>query len=74
MPADPTPAGETTLDAFHVLGSVKRLRGWPLRLITETDAFLRVLQANQDGLITYRIEASPSAEIEQCCVLWPGGG
>ena len=54
--AEPTAAGETTLDAFHVLGRVKRLDRHPVKALAETDKFLRVLQAHQDGLITFRLE------------------
>lgn len=47
MTTTPTPAGETTLDPFHPLGAVKRLREKQLREMDGTDQFLRILQVGQ---------------------------
>lgn len=47
----PTPAGETALDPFHLLGVTKRLRRKTLKSFEGTDLFLRVVQAERAGLI-----------------------
>ena len=39
-----------------MLGRVKRLEAHPVKELWGTDKFLRVLQAAQEGLITYRLE------------------
>ena len=53
---DPTPQGEAVLDAFHPFGRVKRLRDKPAHLFEGDDSWLRVAQAEKEGLITVRIE------------------
>ena len=42
-----------------MLGRVKRLEAHPVKELWGTDKFLRVLQAAQEGLITYRLEVIP---------------
>lgn len=54
--ADPTPQGEAVLDAFHPFGRVKRLRWKPAHMFEGDDSWLRVAQAEKEGLITVRIE------------------
>ena len=41
-----------------MLGRVKRLEHHPVKELWGTDKFLRILQAQQEGLITYRLEVS----------------
>lgn len=48
----PTPAGEAAIDAFHPLGPAKRLRAKPLAEFEGNDSFLRVLQAEKEGLVS----------------------
>lgn len=52
---NPTSAGESTLSPFHPLGLVKRLSNKPLSSFDGTDVFLRILNAEKDGLITMTI-------------------
>ncbi len=54
MTTEPTPTGETTLDPFHPLGRVKRLRHRPVRTFLGaggdeygTDQFLALLQVGR---------------------------
>ncbi|PSC69358.1 transcription elongation factor SPT6 [Micractinium conductrix] len=50
----PTSAGDAALDPFHPLGASKRLVGRPIRHFEGTDLFLRILQAEKEGLVTVR--------------------
>ena len=50
--ADPTPAGETQLDAFHPYGAAKRLRKMPASQFDGSDLFLKVHLAQKEGLIS----------------------
>ncbi|KAI3425064.1 hypothetical protein D9Q98_008441 [Chlorella vulgaris] len=50
----PTAAGESSLDPFHPLASVKRLHEKPLERFETSDQFLRLLQAEKAGLIEVR--------------------
>jgi transcription elongation factor SPT6 len=52
---DPTLQGEQTLDPFHPYGQVKRLRDKPVEEFVGTDQFLRLVQAEREGLISVRI-------------------
>ncbi|PRW45415.1 transcription elongation factor SPT6 isoform A [Chlorella sorokiniana] len=58
----PTAAGETAIDPFHPLARVKRLGGKPLYSFEGSDDFLRLLQAEKEGLITVRF-ALPEDEL-----------
>eukprot|EP00884_Botryococcus_braunii_P001188 jgi/Botrbrau1/1106/Bobra.0162s0007.1 len=53
---EPTKAGETVLDPFHPLGRVKRIRNKPLKSFEDTDTYLRIHQAEKDGLITITMQ------------------
>jgi hypothetical protein len=48
----PTAAGEAAINPFHPLGPVKRLAAKPLRVFEGTDHFLRLLQAEKEGLVS----------------------
>lgn len=48
----PTPAGEAALDPFHPLAPVKRLGAKPLEEFEGSDDFLRLLQAEKEGLVS----------------------
>ena len=48
----PTAAGEAAINPFHPLGPVKRLAAKPLRMFEGTDHFLRLLQAEKEGLVS----------------------
>ena len=54
--AEPTPQGEQLLDPFHPCGRVKRLRDKPVQSFAGTDTFLRIAQAEKEGLIEVRID------------------
>lgn len=54
--ADPTPQGETILDAFHPYGRVKRLRAKPVEEFDGKEDFLRILQAEKENLLKVNIE------------------
>ena len=60
---EPTAAGEAGLDPFHPLGAVKRLHRKPLHEFEGSDQFLRLVQAEKEGLVRRR---SPC-----CCCLLP---
>ena len=57
--AEPTPQGEQLLDPFHLCGRVKRLRDKPMQSFAGSDTFLRIAQAEKEGLIEVRIDVSP---------------
>lgn len=57
--AEPTPQGEQLLDPFHLCGRVKRLRDKPVQSFAGSDTFLRIAQAEKEGLIEVRIDVSP---------------
>lgn len=48
----PTPTGEAAIDPFHPLGPVKRLRAKPLKEFEGNDHFMRLLQAEKEGLVS----------------------
>ena len=50
----PTAAGEAAINPFHPLGPVKRLAAKPLRQFEGTDHFIRLLQAEKEGLVSGR--------------------
>lgn len=54
-PAEPTAQGEQLLDPFHVCGRVKRIRDKPVQSFCGSDTFLRIVQAENEGLIEVRI-------------------
>ena len=54
--AEPTPQGEQLLDPFHPCGRVKRLRDKPVQSFAGSDTFLRIAQAEKEGLIEVRID------------------
>ena len=45
------------MDPFHPLGRVKRLRSKPLASFDQSDTYLRIHQAEQEGLITVSLQA-----------------
>lgn len=47
----PTPQGEQLLDPFHLCGRVKRLKEKPVQSFAGSDTFLRIAQAEKEGLI-----------------------
>ena len=51
---EPTAAGESGLDPFHPLGAVKRLHRKPLEEFEGSDQFLRLMQAEKEGLVRHR--------------------
>ncbi len=57
--AEPTPQGEQLLDPFHLCGRVKRLRDKPVQSFAGSDTFLRIAQAEKEGLIEVRIDVGP---------------
>lgn len=59
MHAEPTPQGEQLLDPLHICGCVKRIRDKPVQSFTGSDTFLRIAQAEKEGLIEVRIAVSP---------------
>ncbi len=54
--AEPTPQGEQLLDPFHICGRVKRIRDKPVQSFAGSDTFLRIAQAEKEGLIEVRID------------------
>lgn len=54
-PAEPTAQGEQLLDPFHVCGRVKRIRDKPVQSFCGSDTFLRIAQAEKEGLVEVRI-------------------
>jgi len=67
----PTKDGEAALNAFHPLAPAKRLRAKPLRKFEGTDLFLRVQQAEKEGLVSWR--AGRGGVIVGCgvgCSVW----
>jgi hypothetical protein len=53
--AEPTAQGEQLLDPFHVCGRVKRIRNKPVQSFCGSDTFLRIAQAEREGLIEVRV-------------------
>lgn len=49
----PTKEGDAALNAFHPLAPAKRLRAKPLRKFEDSDLFLRVQQAEKEGLVSW---------------------
>ncbi|KAK9807078.1 hypothetical protein WJX73_001549 [Symbiochloris irregularis] len=62
---DPTEAGESQLDPFHQLGTVKRLRKKPFPSFSRSDAFVKIHQAEAEGLLTVSllVEEKPLLEV-----------
>lgn len=63
----PTPAGESVLDPLHKYGCVKWLKDKPLLTFESSDQFLRVAQAEKEGLISVTI-GLPEGMLENQCL------
>ena len=54
--SEPTEAGEATLNPWHMLGLVKRLEQKPLHTFVKTDKFLYIVRAEEEQLVTSKME------------------
>jgi transcription elongation factor SPT6 len=62
LSTSPTPAGEATLDPFHPLGIAKHLTSKRVTTLEGSDTWLRVLEAERQGLVRVTLEWPESAK------------
>eukprot|EP00887_Chlorella_sp_A99_P000019 scaffold16.g19.t1 len=72
----PTAEGESALGPFHPLGVAKRLQNKPLRRFDDSDQYLKVAQAEADGLVTVAVGLPDGGKglVDDLCEAYLSGG